>query len=281
MDQSDVLLNLARSIDPCAKKKNVNWILAHKNPAGDGLIYWNSEYRNKVSKNLHVFSSLKRYLPSQQRDIGIYRNLSQISDMCASFRLSHFKESKSLLRMTDSFIRGDFSAYFADDDFKIYRVRNIEEAIILGQNTNWRFESRGGQLYRSLAQSGDMYIWFTDAGKFISVIPNTAPIDGFMLNEVGVMTDFGEVYSSFPEVDVTSRPLMELSMASGAKAAFKFDISREWRDFALSISPDTLFSQECVDFCGKFKNIYTQEVNDYVSRRVNMERYLFELMSEV
>jgi hypothetical protein len=276
MTNNKTLLHIARSIDPCPRQKHVRWLLAHKNERGDGIEYWVDDYRNLLSSILRVFHALKSSLPVKLRDIGRYKTLSELEDVVSEFRDRRRRKSESLLKVVELYEDKDFSIYYQDDDLKIYRVRNIEEAIILGQGTEWMFDLNDGGLYSSFLDLGPLYIWFTQGGKFLSVATRNFPIEGFFLDRQGYITDFREIYDEYSQIDINSKRLMMLAVASDSAAPFQRDISPVWREFALTISPHVVYSNACGEFCQIYKMNYPEEVTKYMALRDNMNKNIVE-----
>jgi hypothetical protein len=230
--------NLLKKLDPSLKGKHHKWLLLRilQNPDLSPLkLFEDVQAYHDV---LQEFSMTKKYLPVYLRDINQYGDLECLKAHLYAARMIGGRASRELLAtMSLDSAMDDTRIQYEGQDMVIYKPRNIEQAILLGDGANWRFDDRDGGLYSSLRKNGAILVWFTSAGRFLSVIPHQAGDADYIIDEDGELTSFHEISSAHGHIEDNDENLITAVISAEAEAAFYLNWSVASKIKAVTANP--------------------------------------------
>ncbi|MEG0868348.1 MAG: hypothetical protein RSG77_14975 [Hafnia sp.] len=243
------LANLLRKIDPCVQGKHHKWLLSLicKNADINPLVLYANVL--EIHEVLFEFMVTKKYLPVHLRDIFRFTSVADLRAQLYAARLNSGKASKCLLAsMSMESAMLDTKVQYEGQGMMIYKPRNIEQAILLGDGANWRFDDRDGGLYRSLRKDGVIMIWFTDAGRFLSVIPYHAGGAEYVIDEQGELVSFHDISSVQGEILDDDESLITAVISAESEAPFYLNWSVSSKIKAITANPLMLEKCEIREF---------------------------------
>lgn len=197
----EYLEHLITKIDPTPKKRYHKWLfsLITQNPNVPPLeLFENVESWRSV---LNEFDCVKKYFPVAKRDIGGYLGLEDLRESLYAYRWGSGRASRTLLAQMDAeSVMQEAHVEYEGQDITIFKPRSVEQAILLGEGTSWRFDDRDGGLYKSLRRVGIILIWFTPAGRFLSVMPYEKGNGDLLLDEDAEYASFSDIAHSGREL---------------------------------------------------------------------------------
>lgn len=230
--------NLLKKLDPCPKGKHHKWLLVRilKNPDVSPLkLFEDVQGYHDV---LQEFSMTKKYLPVYLRDINQYEDLEGLKAHLYAARLNSGRASRDLLAtMSLDSAMDETRIQYEGQDMVIYKPRNIEQAILLGDGANWRFDDRNGGLYSSLRKDGAILVWFTSAGRFLSVIPYHPGGGNYIIDEAGEPVSFHEISSAHSQIYDNDESLITAVISAETEAPFYLNWSVASKIKAVTADP--------------------------------------------
>lgn len=242
---AEYLEHLIAKIDTTPQRRYHKWLfsLITKKPNVPPLeLFENVEGWRSV---LNEFDCVKKYLPVAKRDIGSYLGLEDLRESLYTYRWSSGRASRTLLAQMDAeSVMQEACVEYEGQDITIYKPRNIEQAILLGEGTKWRFDDRNGGLYKSLRRVGIILIWFTPAGRFLSVIPYEKGDGDFLLCEDAECASFTEIASSGRELVDDNDHFVTAVVNADSDAPFALNWSTASKIKSVATNPELINKPE-------------------------------------
>lgn len=243
------LESLLSKVDPTDKKRYHRWLLSIlvRNPKVSPYALFSNIYDWRSV--LLEFDCVKKYLPINLRDIGQYPDLESLKNQLYAARLSGGRSSKKLMAsMSIDSAMSDSPVFFEGPDIIIFKPRNIEQTILLGHGSKWRFDDRDGGLYSDLKKDGDILIWYTSVGRFLTVLPSEGKCADYMLDEHGEMVSFYEVSSGGYSFDDDNKDFVAAVLNADVAAPFYLNWSNESKIKSLILKPELIEDPEIRNF---------------------------------
>jgi hypothetical protein len=194
--------------DPSLNGKYLRWLmnrLAKQTPNRLFDLDFTDEGES-ARKTLLAFQVKTQYLPIEQRDILSYLSLKEVDQVVAENedRFNHI--SYALLDSLNTLDVIEQTRVMEHDGYSVHQPRTIEEAALMLTNDVW-LDGRKKGFYGQLKSLGTVYIFLSDFGPMIGVLPRGTEERGVVYDSTGEQSMFEDAlmlhdlsYEDAPEI---------------------------------------------------------------------------------
>lgn len=222
------LLAAVVDLDPTPKLKYVKWILTrlYRDPSSLGASLVGAEGRSGALRGLLLeFEAIKPRLPMHMRDIFMYRSLERLEEVLRLARKDRFKCSRLIRNEARLEEVMAASQIMEHDGLTVHAARCIEDVILLTGSDDV-FDSRGEDMYRALAETGDIYIFVTGYGIYVGTLPRKQGVKGVLVDGMGEPGMFEDALAAHRDVSWASCPDI-ITLMCQIDPALPFDVEME------------------------------------------------------
>jgi hypothetical protein len=158
--------DLVCGMDPTPSRRYVMWLSRWRRRQWDEMGLSGvpgASALARLAEGLANFDEIRRYLPSDRRDINRYLTADELLDACSSIPAAGTRE---LRRQRRRQAIADSDILFEQTGWKLVRLRSREAACWWGMGTRWCTAARSDNRFEMYALRGDLLVLCTPAGRF-------------------------------------------------------------------------------------------------------------------